>query len=416
MKLNKISVLLVLIFSIITFFNCSGDNGTSIIIINVGLQNQQAHNSFFYKLINFIQKPVYADPPSNIQSITINITAADFSPITRTYTPPYGIFRIEAPSGIQRAIEVLASTPSATIRGFAIVDLKPGEQTVDISMHLYSTKILVPDYTSHRLVQMDDMTGNEFVSINGSTISFPGGIIYPYDVDSDDIGRIYIANYGFSTGQDVVIRLNDITATTYTSLGTGGMNGIKSVAVDRGNKLVYYATNNQLYRCDYNGSNLKNDYTMTGITNIQGIAYHNGTLYIACTYASNYRIVKYDITGNGQITGYSSASLHSAWDVIIKNDLCIVADDDESTLNDSIVILDPDDLSLFNKYGTGTSLPSPLPGQFWGPRRFVAILNDRFYLIDERDGMMDNLVSFSDLTFSNWERYDDTIFMFFSFC
>ncbi len=416
MKSNKVFLSLLLIFSIITFFNCSGDNGTSIIIINVGLQNQQTHNSFFYKLINFIQQPVYADPPSHIQSITINITAADFSPITRTYTPPYGIFRIEVPSGIQRAIEVLASTPSATIRGFVIVDLKPGEQTVDIAMHLYSTKILIPDYNSHRLVQIDDMTGSGFRDINGGTISFPVGTIYPYDVDFDDIGRIYIANYGFSTGQDVVIRLDDIEATTYTSLGTGGLNGIRSVAVDRENKLVYYATSSQLYRCDLDGSNLKSDYTMTDISFIKSIAYHNSFLYIACTYDSNYRIVKYDTTANGQIAGYSLASLHSAWDVIIKNDLCIVADDDESTSNDSIAILDPDDLSLFNKYGTGTSVPSPLHGQFWGPRRFVAILNDRFYLIDERDGALDNLVSFSDLNFSNWERYDDSIFMFFSFC
>jgi DNA-binding beta-propeller fold protein YncE len=202
------------------------------------------------------------------------------------------------------------------------------------------------------------MTGSGFRDINGGTISFPGGTIYPYDVDFDDIGRIYIANYGFSTGQDVVIRLNDITANTYTSLGTGGMNGIKSVAVDRGNKLVYYATNNQLYRCDYNGSNLKNDYTMTDISFIKSIAYHNGFLYIACTYDSNYRIVKYDTTANGQIAGYSLASLHSAWDVIIKNDLCIVADDDESTFYDSIAILESSNLLLLNNYGTGTSVPS----------------------------------------------------------
>jgi len=81
--------------------------------------------------------------------------------------------------------------------------------------------------------------------------------------------------------------------------------------------------------------------------------------------------------------------------------------------NDGIVVFDSN-LSLINRYGTGTSSSSPSPGQFWGPRRFVAILNDRFYCIDE--GLPgDNIVSFSDFDFTNWQRYANG-FTFFSFC
>jgi hypothetical protein len=394
--------------------SCSNYNNTAIVVINLGLTQQAHHIPFYDKILHFLMSPAYAAAPLNITSISINITAADFSTITKNYSPPFGIFKIEVPSGIQRTIEVLANTPSATLRGVTVVDLEAGEQTVDIYMHLYQTKIIIPDYNNYRLVQIEDMAGSGFISINGSSISFPGGYIYPYDVDFDDVGRIYLANYGFSTGQDVVICLDDITDTSYTALGTGSMNGIKSVAVDRQNNLLYYVTNDKLYRCSLNGTNLKSDFLSTGISNIQGIALYNGKLYIACTYASAYRIVKYNPEGNGQIEGYTSTTFYSAWDVIVKNGQCIVADDDTMTLYDTIVVLNPDNLSYIGSFGTGTNSSSPSAGLFWGPRRFVAILNDKFYLIDE--GIVgDNLVSFSNLNFDNWQRYADS-FTFFSFC
>jgi hypothetical protein len=76
-------------------------------------------------------------------------------------------------------------------------------------------------------------------------------------------------------------------------------------------------------------------------------------------------------------------------------------------------MLNPATLSEIARYGTGTTNANPGPGLFWGPRRFVAILNDKFYLIDE--GVGDNLVSFSDFNFNDWQRYANG-FAFFSVC
>jgi len=412
MKSKNTIVSIIIILILIT--GCSTEKGISIVIINLGLGNQ-SNASLLDKILHFLQTPVYAAPPSNIVKITVNVTASDISTISKEFMPPFGTITIEVPSGIQRTIEVLADTPSATIRGVAIVDLEPGENTVNISMHLYRTKIIVPDYYNYRLVQMDDMSGTGFIAINASSIGFIGNL-YPYDVDFDDIGRIYIADYGFSTGQDVVIRIDDITSKSYLSIGTGEFSGIKSVAVDRKNFILFYATNNKLYRCNLDGSNLKSDFTTTGISNIQSISLDDtGNLLLACTYLSQYRIVKYNPTiANGQIVSYSIAILYSAWDVIYKNNVCIVADDDTSGLNDSIIMLNPTTLSEIARYGTGTTNANPGPGQFWGPRRFVAILNDKFYCIDE--GLPgNNVVSFSDFDFTNWQRYANG-FTFFSFC
>ncbi len=412
MRLTKHITVIAFIISILISLHCSSNHGTTMLVINLGLP--QAQRALLYeKIMQLFNTPLYASPPSNISTITINITAADFSPISKTYTPPFGIFKIEVPSGIQRTIEVLAYTPSATIRGITIADLEPGEQNVEIDMHIYNTRIIFPDYYNYRLVQMDDMDGGGFAAINNSSIGF-AGYFSPYDVDFDDIGRMYIANYGFSTGEDVVIRLDDITDTSYTSIGNGGMNGIKSVAVDRKNNLLYYATGSQLYRCDLNGLNVKNDYIMTGISNIQSIAYADGMVYIACLYASGGRIVKYNPADNGQVVGYTSTTFYDVWDAIVKNGQCIVADNYASTSYAPIIAINTSDLSYVNGYGRGTTGGSPLAGEFWGPHRFVAILNDKFYVIDESSSG-DNLVSFSDLDFNNWKRYSNS-FVFFSYC
>lgn len=412
MKSIKYCVVLLLAFSVFFSSGCSRNNGTAIVVINLGLDQHAKHTSLYDTIIKLLLSPAYAAAPSNITSITINITAADFSPIAKTYTPPFDIFKIEVPSGIQRTIEVLASTPSATLRGVAIVDLEPGENTVEIAMHLFQTKIVVPDYNNYRLVQMDDMEGSGFKVINASSIGYTGTFA-PYDVDFDDVGRLYIANY--ASGYENIIRINDINSSSYVVINSADFE-IATVVVDRKRNYVYYADWQTLYRCNIDGSNLKQDFNTSGMTYFEAISVDDdGNLFISCYYPSDYSIVKFNPNvGNGQILAYSPMVINKYWDVIFKNGQCIAAYDDTSGLNDKLVILNISNLSIMNQYGTGTTNSVPSAGQFWGPRRFVAILNDKFYLIDE--GIPgDNLVSFSDLNFNNWQRYADS-FTFFSYC
>ncbi|MEW6527527.1 MAG: hypothetical protein AB1444_12810 [Spirochaetota bacterium] len=411
--MKTINTCLLLIFSLMLLIplGCSNDNNTAIVVINLGLTQQAHHFPFFDKILHFLMSPVYAAPPTNISDITVTITASDFSPITKNYSPPFGVFKIEVPSGIQRTIEVLANTPSATLRGVAIVDLEPGEQSVDIYMHLYQTKIIIPDYNNYRLVQIDDMDGSGFIAINAGSIGF-SGTFAPYDVDFDDIGRIYIANY--ASGYENIIRINDATSSSSVVINTADFE-ISTVAVDRIRNYIYFADWQTLYRCNLDGSNLKQDFDTGSMTYFEAISVDdNGNLFISCYYPSDYSIVKFNPNiGNGQIIAHSPLVSYKYWDVIFKNAQCIAAYDDTSGLNDAIVILNTSNLTIVNQYGTGTTNSNPLPGQFWGPRRFVAILNENFYLIDE--GVGDNLVSFSNLNFENWQRYADS-FTFFSYC
>lgn len=406
---NTIISLIIILLMVIT--GCSTEKGISIVTINLGL-DKQSNSSALDKILHLFQTPVYAAPPSNIVKITVNVTASDISTISKEFIPPFGTITIEVPSGVQRTIEVLADTPSATIRGVTIVDLEPGLNTVDISMHLYRTKIIVPDYYNYRLVQMDDMSGNGFIYINASSINYLGTLA-PYDVDFDDIGRIYIANYW--SGYEEIIRIDDMTSSACSVIGSADFE-ITTVAIDRNRNFIYFADWQTLYRCNLDGSNLKKDFSTDSMTYFEAITVDDdGNLFISCYYPSDYSIVKFNPNeGNGQIIAHSSMITVKYWDVIYKNGQCIAAFDDEIGLNDTLVIFNPSDLTITNQRGTGTNSSSPSPGQFWGPRRFVAILNDRFYLIDE--GFPgDNVVSFSDFVFSNWQRYANG-FTFFSFC
>jgi len=417
MKSKNIIGSIIIILILIT--GCSTEKGISIVTINLGLGNQ-SNASLLDKILHFLQTPVYAAPPSNIVKITVNVTASDISTISKEFMPPFGTITIEVSSGIQRTIEVLADTPSATIRGVAIVDLEPGENTVNISMHLNRTKIIVPDYYNYRLVQMDDMSGTGFTAINASSIGFMG-TLYPYDVDFDDIGRIYIANcYNNNDYHYYIIRVNDFISPSITPIASSGSE-ITCITVDRKRNYIYFADWEKIYRCNLDGTNLYSDFNFNQDNQLyyfRSIAVDNdGFLFTACTVDStgDYRIVKLDPnSGNGQIIKISEISNDDEWlDVIIKNGQCIVAYHDGYSNNDAIILLNPYTLSEIARYGTGTTNANPGPGLFWGPRRFVAILNDKFYLIDE--GVGDNLVSFSDFNFNDWQRYANG-FAFFSVC
>lgn len=409
--------LLVIITACLLAGSCSHDGGISYVTIDLGLE-EKSTTSIMQKIRDLFVTRLYAQPPVNLTEITVNVTAPDMDIVTGTYPASTTTISIEVPSGSQRTFEVLAQTPSATLRGATTMNIAPGEVTVSINMDVHNTKIVIPDRQNERVVQIDDMTGTGWTTLNGSDISFVGSFI-PYDIDFDSLGRIYIANFSSATDEDVVIRVDDITSTTYTHINSNSESGVLSVAIDRPNRLVYYANSDTIFRCGYNDTAPVDTYSMLSFFDnptIYGISIGgSGIVYIAIRYGSltaTYAICRFDPNadgGNGLIISSYTGVPNVPWDVMVKDGACYFANYHESSVgsNNRVIQLTADTLSFVKEYGTGTDSTPTGPDELVGPRRFVAILNDDFYLIDEQGGggQYERLLSFSDMNGSNWDNY-----------
>jgi hypothetical protein len=384
--------LLLIIFSFVTLSCNSGGTSKVTITIDLGLGNKAAfnapENSIIDRVLRFFAKDAEAAPPTNLTSLTLNITGDGMDTITQSYTaPPPSTITVEVPAGESRMFEILAYTPSATLRGVATRSLAGGATvTIPITMGLYETKIVIPDWYSQRLVQINDMTGAGWRSINNSSIGYTP-TFQPSDIDFDSQGRIFIANRASSTGEVGIMRIDDISDISYTAIVSNPTisAAVNAIAIDRINGLMYYGISSGtylLYRFNLN-TLVNQGITLTGITlvSIRGLAVdETGNLYIAATIniaGSNYpRVIKYD-TVTTNITQYSSDLIYP-WDVVIKNGYLYVADYDNIFPYDSSKIVRLSlDLGYIDQLGTAGS------STFHGPHRFLAILNNRFYLIDE---------------------------------
>ncbi len=155
------------------------------------------------------------------------------------------------------------------------------------------------------------MTGAGWTEIQGSDIGFTG-TFWPWAVDFDARGRIYIANNAGS-GSDVVIRINNMNDSACDTLGTGAGSGIVSVAVDRARNYVYYASSsaiNPLKRCELSGANNVN-LPISGTESISTISGmdidSNGILYISGTNTLGQpRIFRYDTVLQSVTASYST--------------------------------------------------------------------------------------------------------------
>jgi hypothetical protein len=254
------------------------------------------------------------------------------------------------------------------------------------------------------------MTGTGWITKNATSMNLSSislSILSPYDVDFDAKGRIYIANNDVSTSS-AIIRIDNINDTTPEIAGGVGISSLVAVKVDRSNGLLYYATASQLYR-----NNLTNSaqilLTTTGISLIKGFTVDStGTLDIACYFSTpaSYAVLKYNPTA--QSAGiYYSISPGTPWDVLYKSPYIYVANL-SGTVDTQIIRLNASDLTSPLGYGTQVDVSSTNPGEFYGPRRFVAILNKRITLIDDHNSPYpyDKLISMNDITGTiDWQTF-----------
>jgi len=345
-------------------------------------------------------------PVGTVTSIALVISGPNMPSIARTLATTDTEVSLEVPAGPDRTFTVLVNTADMTFKGETTIDLVAGESTtVSVRPVLAVTKLVFPDALGGKVIQIDDISGSGWATLSAGSISFPG--FQPYDVDFDNRGRIYISNYGFTTGQDVVLRVDSIGATSYeTIVDSGTFSPIVAIAIDRELGYLYYATDTTLKRCNLDGSAVTT-LTTTGIGIIRGMALGRaGILYIAgANGAGGQRVFKYNLATQAVVAEYS-ANLNNPWDVLYKPPYVYVANYYGS---DGYKIIRLDE-NMLNPVGYGINaptLPNTDPGNFYGPARFVAILNKKITLIDDTD-LNHKLVSMDDILGTNWQTFPTT--------
>lgn len=371
---------------------------TSSVVINLGLpaDDSAANRSLIDRLRRFIARDAIAQTaPATFSLVRVRVTAVDIGVIEKEFNP-YGTITMTVPSGSLRQFEVTAYvaagdlSAATSFRGTAYANLPAGETvTVPVAMTLNETKLIIADFGNNRIAIMDQLGG-----IGWKT---PISSSFPYDVDFDSRGRIYIAQ---STG---IRRIDDINGTNSLTIGNAGT--YYSVSVDRINNYVYYATSNAIYRATLNGSSVLSK-NPTGITSIYGIDVDKTSsdiLYVV----SGTTLYRYNwATGaTGTILG-SISTVTACYDVLSKPPYIYVANYLDNTGN-QIMQYTVNSSNVFTKtanYGNRSAIATTSAGQFYGARKFVAIRNDSLILIDsgQFSTYIAKMVSLSTLNDLGW--------------
>jgi hypothetical protein len=381
---------------------------------------------------------IVSKAPANPQTITL-IVSGDDQTIVKSISPTATQVDLSLPAGVW-SFELIIETPSAKLRGFTTAALVSGDDsTVVIDMELDWTKLVLPDNTGGRILQFDDISGSGQLELKGSAVSnigFSDFDFQPYDLDFDDQGRIFIANFigGSGMGRNAVIRVDDIS-------GSGGVlftepeydYGIRALTVDRNNKFVYYAPTNAssgpytIYRSDLDGAGQVGIALNAGVDTVQtvfGMAVDDtGKLYIAGVNGTGLdRIFRVDPTPpTGNVEATFQTSLNNPWDVLVKPSYVYIANNNGGAGN-AILQLNKN-LQFVKAHGDEIDGTNTNPGQFYGPHRFVAIVNKRITVVDDDffGSNNDKLVSIDDINGSNWMTLPKTgngqsLFTFFNLC
>lgn len=348
---------------------------------------------------------------ANTTSLALIVGGPGMEPIYASYTTIPPSISIEVPSGLARTFTVLLNSPSATLQGVATVDLQPGEiKDITVNPTVAGTQIVVPDFQNQRIVQISDMNGTGWIT--KAVNDFPGTTAFsPYAVDFDNQGRIYIANNTPSSTDPGVIRVDDINHTSSFEVVDGTYaSGIRALAVDRAHGLIYYSTGSSiLYQKDVNNiaaSAITSDLSLDSIGfSVIGLAVDDqGILYITCPNTDvGGHVFKYDpsapigsrLVASTDSSAYNFYSLPSSpWGVMVKGDYVYVCDSGAA----KVVRFDKN-LQFVD------SFPGPSTDLFYGPEAFVATLNRKITVIDEKYGWNDRLASFDDMTGAGWTTF-----------
>ena len=350
--------------------------------------------------------------PTGITSVELTVSGPGMNTIDVVYDSLPSTIDLTVPTGSHRTFElvVYVDTPiiaATSYKGTTTVDLSQGNAEVNLTMRVGSTKLIIPDAFNNRIIQIDDMAGNNWSTVTqGGLIGWPAVDFLPWDIDFDNEGRILIANNGDMMASPIIWRINSISDPVYTPLNIGTAWGYIAIAADRKNNLIYFASTTQLYSCNNFGTDLVSTYDMTGITTINGLAVdENGVVYIADSGSDS--IFKYNPISQSIIGSNSSVNLNFPWDILVKDDHIYVAN--YAGVDNWKIIKFDQNLDSEVGFGKISGDTDTTPNYFRGPRKFIAISPKKFYLIDENGssfGDVERVVAFSDEFSSIWEAFE----------
>ncbi len=346
---------------------------------------------------------------SQIESVVITVSGPGINTISTTYTTPPRFFYVYVPAGRERTVGLeLHLNPGSeygvlAFGGETVVSLKPGQyQFVQIQMAPIETKVVIPDNLNNRLVQVNNMNGDGWFDFS------TGG---PVTVAFDSSGRIFKAN-----GSTALQVIDYLSATTrFVTFGPGDQQ--RSVAVDTARHYVYHmATYQPLYRTDSQDDTIWTSFNVQDDVGVR--TFHCAALavddegFVYILNDSGLELYKYNpdpaIPGADRVIAqYTIPS--TPWDVMVKGDYVYIA---VNAVNVHSIIRLTKNLTSPQTFGSAaTSSGDTTPGHFFGPRRFMAVVNKKFYVIDEgtitgpENGYnVNRIVSFDDIaSWAGWE-------------
>jgi len=259
---------------------------------------------------------------------------------------------------------------------------------------LSGLKLVVPDYYTGRLVQIDDITGTGWIEKTESDyVLGTGEQLAVTDIAYDQFGRLYTTVFNSSAQEARIIRLNSIGELD-TSFEMTSVNNVSSpigaLAVDRNNNKIFFSYEDidyvtHLASVDFLGGSLT-DYNFTTQFGAQyepitGLATDNsGWIHIVMNSGSDWPgFVSYHPADQTKKDYYILPDAH---DVMVSGQYIYIADpysnldtavklarvplDYASDTNPETVTDDPDSTDTFN-----------------GPFRFIHTLTDDLYILDE---------------------------------
>lgn len=370
-------------------------------------------------------------PPDDIVAYTLTVSGSDFGTLEVAFPGTATSVGMLVPKGTNRTVELEAykdpASASAIItwRGRSTVDLESDSVQVDLPMRTGETKLVVADTSfeggaaNAKIFQINDIDGLDWgtqqIAASDLSLIWSGTYYFwPYDLELDNRGRIYVANNGQGNGA-LVWRIDSILDTTEEILiDTSGSpyndSGYEALAIDQINGYIYVSvdTSNTIYRSDLDGNGLTTLNTTTGVEEILLIygmvVDSDGMLYISGQNPSDQpRIFKYNPETEKVVDTYFNSNFDDVlFDIRVDDDYVYVTNMEGS--DDWMIIRVNKNFSNAIGYGNNVSSENHSPGAFYDPRKFVAITNRKITVVDD-SGPLDKLIQMDDIEGSNWQTF-----------
>lgn len=353
------------------------------------------------------------DAPSAVPEVGISITGGGVN-IAETVGPGTDALVFELPVGRQHEVSI----DTTNFIGRRSFTLPAGGAQIDVQM---LEKLFIPDSQNFRVVKVDDMSGAGWTTsqIMIDTVN---------DVAVGPDGYIYFAGNFTQFESFGVFSFANVDDLEFVHQPVDDF-GVQGIAIDHEDGLLYYAGNNDgpfLRVVTLQGEAVAD---LTGLIadflDVWGLAVDgNGNAYVSGL------IYDFDLGDNDpypavmKIDPNSSSSIGrpvrlgvSDWNNnfridVVYNDATgrIYATNPDGAPGEKIVAIDTNG-AVVDSFGSFPADPeAPEKGEFYAPRRFVAVNRSKLYVLDDGDNASlssDNrVVSFGpNLDGSQWETY-----------